>query len=277
MKINEYVHLIRKDFYVTENVKRYINIYLITGKNCCYLIDSGIFGSETLIFEYMNSIGRKKSDIKGIFLTHSHPDHIGAAAEIKRQTGCQVFAPLQGVSWIEDINKQFTERPIPNFFKLLPNSVNVDYPLSDGELIKPERDITIKALYTPGHSDDSMSYILNNRIIFTGDAIPAPNDIPILVNFKECINSIDKIINIDGIDNCCPAWDRVYTKTELNEILNKIKERLYELRKIILESENELSDLSEDKIKQEICKRLNMLNFSENPLFIKTIEVCKKS
>lgn len=41
----------------------YINIYLITGKNCCYLIDSGIFGSETLIFEYMNSIGRKKSDI----------------------------------------------------------------------------------------------------------------------------------------------------------------------------------------------------------------------
>lgn len=46
MRINEHVHLIRKEFWVTSKVKRYINIYLITGKNC-YLIDSGVAGSET--------------------------------------------------------------------------------------------------------------------------------------------------------------------------------------------------------------------------------------
>lgn len=96
MKINEYVHLIRKEFHVTETVKRYVNIYLITGENC-YLVDSGVAGSEKIISEYMESIGRKLTDIKAVFLTHAHPDHIGAAAEIKRQTECQVYAPTLGI------------------------------------------------------------------------------------------------------------------------------------------------------------------------------------
>lgn len=39
MKIAENVYLIRKAFYVTSEVKRYVNIYLITGEHC-YLIDS---------------------------------------------------------------------------------------------------------------------------------------------------------------------------------------------------------------------------------------------
>ena len=74
MKIMKNVHLIRNEFNVTSEVKRYVNIYLVTGENC-YLIDSGVSGSINLIKSYMNSIGRKMSDIKGIFLTHSHPDH----------------------------------------------------------------------------------------------------------------------------------------------------------------------------------------------------------
>lgn len=46
MKINNQVHLIRKEFFVTSEVKRYINIYIIVGKHC-YLVDSGVTGSHT--------------------------------------------------------------------------------------------------------------------------------------------------------------------------------------------------------------------------------------
>lgn len=90
MKINNQVHLIRKEFYVTPEVKRYINIYLIVGKYC-YLVDSGVAGSHAIIEEYLKTINREMQDIKGIFLTHSHPDHIGAAAEIHRQTNCKIM------------------------------------------------------------------------------------------------------------------------------------------------------------------------------------------
>lgn len=170
MKINEQVHLIRKEFQVTQTVKRYVNIYLVVGEYC-YLVDSGVAGTETLIEEYLTSINRKMTDIKGIFLTHSHPDHTGAAAEIKKRTDCKIYAPALELPWIEDIQKQFEERTIPNFFKLLSESVKVDQPLEDGNVIELEEGIRVMAILTKGHSHGSMSYMLNDDIIFTGDSI----------------------------------------------------------------------------------------------------------
>ena len=46
------VHQIRVDFAVTEQVKRYVFVYLIEAKSC-YLIDSGVYGSEEQIKQYM--------------------------------------------------------------------------------------------------------------------------------------------------------------------------------------------------------------------------------
>ena len=192
MKITNHIHLIRNEFNVTPEVKRYINIYLIIGENC-YLIDSGVAGSVKIIEEYMHSIGRKISDIKGIFLTHSHPDHIGGAAEIKSIAGVKVYAPKQELEWIENIDLQYKERPIPNFYRLLSQSVEVDMALSGGDLILLEDGLQIRAVETPGHSHGSMSFVLNDTVIFTGDAIPVEHDLPILVDYEQSIKSLDKI------------------------------------------------------------------------------------
>ena len=118
MRITENVHLIRKEFKVTPVVNRYVNIYLIEGQQGCYLIDSGVSGTDHLIDQYMKSIGKSIKDLKGLFLTHSHPDHIGAASEIKKMSNCMIYAPKKELSWIENIDNQFRERPIPNFYGL---------------------------------------------------------------------------------------------------------------------------------------------------------------
>ena len=60
MKITENVHVIRNEFQVTPQVKRYVNIYLLVGK-WCYLIDSGVDGSEKIIKEYLECIGNARS------------------------------------------------------------------------------------------------------------------------------------------------------------------------------------------------------------------------
>lgn len=281
MKITENVHLIRKEFYVTPDVKRYVNIYLIVGKYC-YLIDSGVAGSEILIEEYLQSINRKVTDIKGVFLTHSHPDHAGAAAELKRRTDCKIYAPIEEVSWIEDVEKQFHERPIPNFFQLLPESVNVDFAMKDSREIQLEEGLHITALSTTGHSHGSMSYILNGNVIFTGDAIPVANDLPIFVDYEETIQSLDILKKLSKIQYYCPAWDEVYGKKEADIVIEKSKEMLLRLKNVVLEVEQEFSPISanshllETEELTEILRRAGLLQFAGNPLVIKSIEACKQ-
>lgn len=114
MEIIENVHQIKIEFSITEKIKRFVYIYLITGKSC-YLIDSGVKGSEKIISTYMKQIGRNIKEIKAIFLTHSHPDHIGGAAAIKEITNCTIYANDRTRRWSENIDLQFKERPIPNF------------------------------------------------------------------------------------------------------------------------------------------------------------------
>lgn len=57
---------------------------MIESKNL-YLIDSGAYCGKKIIENYITNIGRSISEIKGIFLTHSHPAHIGTAAYFKEK------------------------------------------------------------------------------------------------------------------------------------------------------------------------------------------------
>ncbi|MGN1165266.1 MAG: MBL fold metallo-hydrolase [Lachnospiraceae bacterium] len=275
MKINNQVHFIRKEFDVTPEVKRYVNIYLIEGEYC-YLVDSGVAGVHTLVEEYLKTLGRSMADIKGIFLTHSHPDHIGAAAEIQRQTNCKIYAPIEEVPWIEDIQKQFSQRPIPNFFHLLSESVKVSQPLKDGDVILLEDGIRIKALSTKGHSHGSMSYILNDEVVFTGDAIPVTNDLPIFIDYEQTLRSLELLQNMAGIQYYCPAWDVVYDKNKLDAVIANSKSMLFRLKDAVLQVEEEFPEALESEKLHEIYKRAELLHFSGNPLVAKSIEACRK-
>lgn len=275
MKITENVHLIRKDFFVTPKVKRYINIYLIAGENC-YLIDSGVSGTEKIIDEYLRSIGRNMSDIKGIFLTHAHPDHIGGAAEIKRTTDCKVYAPMPELDWIEDIDIQYRERPIPNFYTLLSKSVEVDVPLQDGDIITLEEGLQICVLSTQGHSHGSMSYILNNKLIFTGDAIPVAHDLPIFVDYKQSLYSLDRIKELSDIQYFCPAWDEVYDKWKVKEVITNSKRMLSKLKDAVQSVESECKQDNEDEKLSKIFKQADILQYVGNPLVMKSIDACKR-
>ena len=54
MRISENVHQIQLEFQVTEEIRRFVYIYLILRKNC-YLIDSGVSGCEAQIGAYMET------------------------------------------------------------------------------------------------------------------------------------------------------------------------------------------------------------------------------
>lgn len=272
MKICDNVHQIRIDFNVTEDIKRYVYIYIIEGKHL-YLIDSGVSGSERIIEDYLHDMNKSIRNIKGVFLTHSHPDHIGSAGKIKSISKSNIYAPYDEKDWIEDIHKQFNERPIPNFYGLLNESVKIDEYLKNDDIITLQEDIHLRVIDASGHSKGSLSYLwMERNILFTGDAVPATGDIPIFVDFKKSMDTLERLKSIYDINFCLPAWDRAYKKNEYKNVINSSIRLLNKINNEVRCLKGKTND--KDEIFENVCDNLNMSSFKNNPLFKKSVLSC---
>ena len=77
--------------------------------------------------------------------THIHADHVTGASKLQKVTNCTT---LMGEHTPAD---------------------TVDIKVKDGEIIDVDN-LKIKSMYTPGHTSDSYSFLLNN-CLFTGDTL----------------------------------------------------------------------------------------------------------
>ena len=89
----------------------------------------------------------KELDLKLVKVidTHIHADHITGASELKAETSC---VTVMGENTPAD---------------------TVDLKLKDEEIIKIDQ-LKIKAMYTPGHTSDSYSFLMENYL-FSGDTL----------------------------------------------------------------------------------------------------------
>lgn len=263
------IHHIKIDFNVTHEIKRYVYVYLIEGK-FCWLIDSGVDGTEKIIADYMSSIGRSLGDIRGVFLTHAHPDHIGSVAKIKELTGCKFYASAGERPWIEDVELQFAERPIPNFHTLVNKSVTVDEILKEGDIVELEDGLTIEVVETPGHSVAELSYkLVEEQCIFVGDAIPVVGDIPIWVNAQDSLNSLIKLKDLQGVDTFYPAWDVTYNRTQALQKIASAIELINNIEQAVNACKAEVNSL--DDLVLRVCSTIGTPHFTQNPLFKRTV------
>ena len=138
MKLTDNIHLLKIDFEIPlkskKKIRRYVNAILVFSDKIT-LIDTGVKGSEKFIFEYIKSQNRDYTEIDRIILSHSHPDHIGGARIIKDLTNCRIYADKSERNWIEDIETQYTERPVPGFYTLADRPVRIDDFLVDNQEI----------------------------------------------------------------------------------------------------------------------------------------------
>ena len=117
-----------------------------------YVISSGE-GREALIIdpviehtdEYLKILEKLKLKLVKVIDTHIHADHITALNELNKRTSC---LRIMGENSKSEV---------------------IDLKIKDNEKIKIEN-IELKAMYTPGHTDCSYSYLMNDRV-FTGDTL----------------------------------------------------------------------------------------------------------
>lgn len=267
------VHQLRIDFNVTPEIKRYVYVYLLEGENC-YLIDSGVYGCQDQIHAKLRELGRELSDVKGIFLTHAHPDHIGSAKWFREHTGCKVYASAGEAPWICDIDKQFAKRPIPNFYQLAGQSCEVDVLLKGGDQVELGADGVLEVISTPGHSVEELSYRWG-KDLFIGDAVPVKGDIPIFIDRDQSVQSLQRILEQTGVATFYPAWDTTYSMPELEV---KIADAM-ELIQTITDAARQAADITTEpkELAARVCDLLQMPMLMNNPLFIQTVSCCVKA
>ena len=164
MKITDTIHAFKHLFRLAlgENlyVDRWVYSYILLGKKIC-LIDAGVRGTAPLLLDYLKQIGRSPAEISLVPITHAHPDHIGGCLAIKKASpAASFYAHPADKPWIEDVEKQYRERPILNFFDLVEGPVPVSKELKEGDTLSWDKGKTLRVLETPGHSRGAISSLL---------------------------------------------------------------------------------------------------------------------
>lgn len=104
-------------------------------------------------------------EIKYAVATHYHIDHAGLAQEFK-EAGVPLLVLDPQVSAIP-LMKQWT-KPQDHYLEVEMHD-NVTISFSESRLLLEQIGILGEFLHTPGHSDDSVSLLLDDGSVFTGD------------------------------------------------------------------------------------------------------------
>jgi hydroxyacylglutathione hydrolase len=186
---------------------RFVYAFVLVGERT-WLLDTGVAGSEQLLLRTAAGASRGRPDVERILLSHGHVDHLGSARALKQTTGALVAAHPAERHWIEDIDRQARERPVPGFHQLAGGSVTIDEELADGQRLTLDPNLTLRVLHTPGHSPGSTSFLLEQEgILFTGDAVPVSGDMPVYDDAVASARSVSRLRELQGVRTLLSSWD----------------------------------------------------------------------
>ena len=171
----------------------HVNCYAVKGRDGWSIVDAGLnYGPTRKAWsEFMGNHGFNVGDITGIYITHYHPDHYGAAGWLQKLSGAPVYMSAVEASMTEKIWRQGTQNldilvrmylengvPAGLVTKMLENINDMRSmvapqpeitPLSDGEEVRLG-DLNYRVVSTPGHSDGHVCfYCEENGVLLSGD------------------------------------------------------------------------------------------------------------
>lgn len=275
MQVTEHIHALKIPFKLCvgpdKTLDRFVFAYLIFGDQIC-LIDSGVAGAEVLILDYIKKAGRDPREITRLVFTHSHPDHIGGSRAIKKQTGCKVAAHIDARPWIENVDRQYAERPIGNFYDLVGGSVEIDRDLKEGDQLDLGDGKTIEIFHTPGHSKGSISLLYDkDRALFTGDAVPKPGTVPIYEDVATSIQSIRKLKQIKGLKSLIASWDDPQFGDRVYRSMDSGLQWFQQIHAAVFKETADSDNLELEEVSARVLKRLGFPQTALVPIVVTSI------
>lgn len=161
--------------------------------NCYILIDlkakqAMVIDPAGKVNEIAEILDTLDVNLKYIYLTHCHMDHINATNELKQKKGGKVLIHRNGRENLANKTPILAE-----YIGFPPADIKEDAIVDDEDILHVGN-IELRVIHTPGHTNDGTSlYCEKERLLFSGDTLFKGAwgrvDLP-TSSFKEIMNSI---------------------------------------------------------------------------------------
>jgi len=159
-----------------------VNFFLLQVGEKYIVIDTGSDSIQTE--NELQKLGISANDVVALLLTHSDWDHVGSLHLFHNAT-----------LYTGDTEFQYAEasRFAPAFeLPDIPHQI-----MADGEIIELYGR-TIQCIYTPGHTSDSVCFLIDGEYLFVGDLYVTPD----LARYDKELQILyrEKMLGIDGVE-----------------------------------------------------------------------------
>jgi glyoxylase-like metal-dependent hydrolase (beta-lactamase superfamily II) len=166
----------------------HVHCYLLDGPDGWTIVDTGL-GLPRIVDAWREHLAELERPVVRIVVTHMHPDHVGAAADVAELTGAPVYqgrvdheqsvrawGPDRPVArWAEHMREHGTPEPLVD--EILADGARLwplvhvptdPEPLDEGDVLDGWH-----VLQLPGHADGHLSLLRDDGVLVAGDAILA--------------------------------------------------------------------------------------------------------
>lgn len=137
----------------------------------CYIVGCGETKEGAVVDpgadakKILNRVKNLGLKINKIILTHGHPDHISALAEVQQATGAKVLIHSADAGMLTDARRNLS------FYMGQSMELNpADVLLKDGDIIEVGN-IKLEVMHTPGHSEGGICLKCARDVVITGDTL----------------------------------------------------------------------------------------------------------
>ena len=218
-------------------IRGLVNVYVLETADGLMVLDTGFPNSASKILDGVRALGRQPDDVRHIVLTHAHPDHIGSAAALKRETGATVWAhPIDapiieagtGFRHVEaspGLRNRMLTRLLFGFVTAV-EPTRVDQFLEDGD--SPPFLPDLMAIHSPGHCAGQIAFLWQRHggVLFTADTCVnrfGPKLPVALEDFALACKSLERLSKLDFEMICVmhgrpitSGGDRIFRRTSFD-------------------------------------------------------------
>ena len=144
---------------------RSTNVWVLSSGRARLLVDLGWPGQLGALLAALRRLDVPVAEITHGFATHYHIDHAGCAEELKAHGMTLVVTPEQ----VESVPAMARwTKPADRYVPITMRQTRV-VPIAESRAFLDTLGLAGEFVHTPGHSDDSVSLVLDSGEAFTGD------------------------------------------------------------------------------------------------------------